>query len=151
MFLSHKKKLFPTIAMSALLLVSLVGCAPKKTIAGDWSGPIEFNNPLTGGKISLHLTIHVAQDDNGTYNGTIDVPEQKANGMKLDSITVKDSDVTMALNLGQAHATYTGKIDAAYSKITGNWSQGGLNIPLELTKDSDKTTASGTVDTSGKK
>ena len=136
---------------AALLFSSLTGCAPKKTIAGDWTGPLDITNPMTGGKISMHLTRHVVQEDNGTYNATLDVPEQKAMGIKLDSLAVKDSDVNISLNFGPAHASYTGKIDANYAKITGQWSQAGMNFPLEFSKDSDKPTASGTVNSSNKK
>ena len=139
------------IVAGICVMLAISGCAPKKTIAGDWSGSLEVMNPLTSSKTTLHLVFHIAQEDNGNYNATMDVAEQKANGIKLDSITLKDSDVAMALNIGPAHATYAGKVDANYTKITGNWSQASLSIPLELSKDPEKTGNAGTVVEPGKK
>ncbi len=152
MLTARKSRITGAALLGGLLAVlAFAGCAPKKTIAGDWSGPLEVLNPMTSSKATLHLVFHIAQEDNGNYNATLDVAEQKAAGIKLDSVTVKDSDVNMALNIGPAHATFAGKIDANYSKITGQWSQASLSIPLELTKDPEKTGNAGTVVEPGKK
>lgn len=121
--------------VTALFLIS--GCAPKRTFAGDWAGVVSIKNPMNGQDIQIHITIHVKQADDGKYSATLDSAEQKAAGIKLDSFTVTNDDVTAALNVGTTHASYTGKSNPEATKITGTWSQSGITIPLELTKQAE--------------
>lgn len=106
--------------LSALLFVlNMQG----QSIAGDWHGTLEF------GGMKLRLIFHIQATEKG-FTATMDSPDQGANGIPVES--VKQNGEALKISLPNLGITYTGNLAPDGSKISGNFQQGGANIPLEL-------------------
>jgi hypothetical protein len=110
-----------------LLLTLLTGSAlaHAQDIAGDWKGT------LSAGGSELHLVLHIEKAADGSFKATLDSVDQGANGIPVNSISLKDS----RLNLGveAVHGTYEGKVAEDGKTISGTWSQ-GTPLPLNFTR-----------------
>lgn len=104
-------------------LVSLA--APKPAVVGDWNGVLDV-----GGGNSLHIVVHIAQAQDGTLTGTLDSPDQKATGIKISTITYKES--ALHFECSDIGGSYDGKMSSDKSKISGTWSQNGNSLALNL-------------------
>jgi pimeloyl-ACP methyl ester carboxylesterase len=91
-----------------------------------------FEGTLKVGGIELRLVFHLFKQTDGTYQGTMDSPDQGAKGILLDEVSVKDDAVR--LELKSSKMVYEGKRDKDGKKITGNLKQGGQTFPLALEK-----------------
>ena len=113
----------------SVCMVFMAGCAVKRNFAGTWNGNIQVQG------MQIPLVIHVTQESGGAYAATLDSPAQKATGLKLDSFTVEGDDVKLQLNI--IKGSYAGKSNAEATEIVGNWSQGGMSLPLTLKKQAE--------------
>ena len=104
------------------LLLALL--ALQDDVTGDWYGALE----ITGAK--LRLVIHIAKDGDG-LKGTMDSPDQGANGLKLDDVAFKDGKLTFVFKA--ANGSYEGTLKDG--KFEGTWTQNGAwPLPLSRTK-----------------
>jgi len=110
-----------------ILATLLIGAtlAHAQDIAGDWRGA------LNTGMGELHLVLHIRKAADGTLNATLDSVDQGANGIPVNSVTLKDS--KLSLDVEAVHGTYEGRLDADAKTITGTWSQGS-SLPLEFSR-----------------
>ncbi|WP_189624915.1 alpha/beta hydrolase family protein [Sphingobacterium griseoflavum] len=92
-------------------------------IKGDWKGTLDVQG--TAIEIIFHFT-----ETNGALSGTMDVPMQGAAGIPLTVVTFESPELTLAIE--QAGIKYSGTLDDR--KITGTYSQGGMDLPLVLEK-----------------
>ena len=113
----------------SLLLLSAYGCKREPSIDGKWHGAIAI-----AGK-DIPLDLNVKKESDGSYSGTMDSPEQKSMGLKIDQITLKDKAVK--LGLAKLGGTYDGLLSDDGNTIVGNWSQGGFSLKLDLKKAAD--------------
>jgi hypothetical protein len=111
--------------VTVILGVATFGSA--QDISGDWQGP------LTTQMGELRLVLHVTKQPDGTYNATMDSPDQNSNGAPLDTMTLDGTKVHFTLNV--AKGVFDGMLKSN-GWISGNWSQGTppQKIPLVLTK-----------------
>jgi pimeloyl-ACP methyl ester carboxylesterase len=110
--------------ISALGLLFFAAClAHAQDITGDWQGV------LSAGAADLHVVLHVSKDASGGLTATLDSVDQGAYGIPINSITLKDSKLT--LDVEKVHGTYEGTVSADAKTISGTWSQ-GMNLPLEF-------------------
>lgn len=93
---------------------------------GIWEGTLDV------GVAKLRLVFHFAQGMDGAWTGTLDSPDQAANGMPLDPVAWKDGEVTCEMKA--IGGEFVGKLDAERNKLAGEWRQGGRKWPLSLTK-----------------
>ncbi|MBI2680359.1 MAG: alpha/beta hydrolase [Candidatus Solibacter usitatus] len=84
---------------------------------------------LDVGAAKLRLVLHVTSTPSG-LTATMDSIDQSANGMKIDTITLTGSAVHFELNLIQG--SYDGALKADGSEISGQWKQGGAELPLTM-------------------
>jgi len=112
------KKLFSTL----FLLVSIV-CF-SQDITGQWFGAIN----VQGTKLNFVFNITKTDD---TYAATMDIPEQKAAGIPLSSISFQNPNLKMGIEM--AGIEYIGTLNAS-NEIIGNFNQGGVAYPLNLSK-----------------
>lgn len=104
--------LITTIILKAALLSA-------QEVTGDWHGALNVQGN------QLRLVLHISKTDDG-YKATLDSPDQGATGLPITSITFEENLLNFELaNLG---ASYSGKLENKV--ITGNWSQGGGQLPL---------------------
>lgn len=95
--------------------------AAQPAIAGDWAGT------LKAGPAELRLVLHITAAKDGSLSATLDSVDQGANGIPINSITLKDGKI--ALDVQAVHGTYEGTVNKDASEIAGTWNQGQ---PLEL-------------------
>jgi putative CocE/NonD family hydrolase len=114
------------ILLLAALLLPLGLAPPPATaqdVTGDWYGTLDL------GSISLRVVLHVQEAEDG-YTATLDSPDQGAAGMAIDRLEVENGQLTFraeALNVD-----YVGSLDAGFETITGTFSQGSENYPLDF-------------------
>lgn len=116
-----------TALIFVLGMVSLVSlAAAKPAVVGNWNGALD-----EGGGNILHLVVHITQAQDGSLTGTLDSLDQNANGIKITTITYKES--ALHFEVAQVGGTYEGKMKGN-SEIDGTWSQGGGSLTLNLTR-----------------
>lgn len=117
-----------TALLFVLGMVSLVSLAASKpAVVGDWNGVLD-----AGGGNSLHIVVHITQAQDGSLAGTLDSPDQQANGIRISTITFKGS--ALHFECSDIGGSYDGKMSSDNSKLTGTWSQGGGSLALNLTR-----------------
>ncbi len=94
-----------------------------KDIVGDWQGT------LSAGGAELRLVLHLTKSADGALKATLDSVDQGANGIPVDSVSLKDS--KLSLDVEAVHGTYEGKVAADGKTISGTWTQGSA-LPLEF-------------------
>ena len=112
------------IAMTAFNLLLCLGVLAQNatTIKGDWSGVLE------AGPSKLRLILHFIANDAGTWSGTMDSPDQGANGLKIDTVTLEGQ--TLKFTMKALGASYEGTLKNG--EITGKFSQSGIIFPLNF-------------------
>jgi len=95
--------------------------ATQPSIVGDWAGT------LSAGGAQLRLLLHVTAAKDGTLSATLDSIDQGANGIPVNSVTLKDGKLNLTVDA--VHGTYEGTVNTDATEIAGTWSQGQ---PLEL-------------------
>jgi fermentation-respiration switch protein FrsA (DUF1100 family) len=92
-------------------------------ITGDWQGVLSAN------VADLHLVLHISKGADGALTATLDSVDQGANGIPVSSVTLKDSKLSLGIDV--VHGTYEGTVSADGQSIKGTWSQ-GTAMPLEF-------------------
>lgn len=115
------KRLLFVVFLSSINLISF-----SQNATGDWYGNLEVQPGMV-----LPLVLHITETES-VYNGTLDSPNQKAFGIPIT--TVKYLDTQLSIEITNMGLTYEGTVknDAL---IEGTFKQGGLVIPLQLTRE----------------
>lgn len=95
-------------------------------IDGDWDGPLQV-----GLGARLRLAFHFTTGPHGTQ-GNFDSIDQQVNGIALSNLH-RDGQ-TIAFDVKTIGASFSGTLDATGQAITGQWTQGGMNLPLAVTR-----------------
>ena len=101
-----------------------VKAVPSDPIKPLWIGTLE--TPGT----KLRLVVHLARGADGIITATLDSLDQGANGLKIDSAVFKEGKLT--LDLKSFGARFEGTANKEGTEVTGQWSQGGTQMPLVL-------------------
>ena len=114
--------------LSFLLLAgaSLFGTADAQSnrISGEWNGALQVQG------IKLRLVFHfVCKGD--TVTATFDSPDQGAKGIPFDKVTLKGNELT--IDAPSLMASYKASLKAD-TLLEGTWTQGGMSLPLNLSK-----------------
>jgi hypothetical protein len=108
------------IAGMALLVLPAAARA-QSSIVGDWQGSLDM------GGSSMHIVMHIAAGKDGSLSALIDNPDQGMMNIPATSVTLKDPDVTIAVDA--FNGVYQGKINAEATEMDGTWNAGQ---PVEL-------------------
>jgi len=114
------------LTLAALVGVGLSATAHAQPIDGDWLGTLD---PAPG--VTLRLAVHIHATADGRHEGALDSLDQGALGIPLSDVT--ETDGALAFQVPAIHGRYKGRWDAGAKAWVGRWSQGGLDIPLNLT------------------
>ena len=114
------KNLIRIGALAALCGSTLFG----QDIAGDWHGTLK-----PGPAAEIRIVLHVVKAADGSLKATLDSLDQGANGIPVDSVTLKDSN--LSLSIAAVNGGYEGKVNVDATSIAGTFSQGGA-LPLEF-------------------
>jgi len=94
----------------------------KAQISGDWKGSLNVQGN------SLDLIFHITEN-NGAYAATLDVPAQGAAGIPAEAAF---ADNKLTISVAAAGVKYSGTL--AGDSIVGTFQQGGMSLPLNLSK-----------------
>ncbi|MCH5310775.1 MAG: alpha/beta hydrolase [Prevotella sp.] len=108
------------IIIAIMMLAALPCCAQK--ISGTWSGVLEV------GPQKLTTVFHLSQDNNGNDVCTLDSPDQGAKG--ITAVVNHLSEDSLNVSAPIIGMTYAGKLLG--NVIKGTFTQGGMNLPLQL-------------------
>jgi len=106
--------------LASIAVVSYAG----KGIEGEWEGTLEVQGQ------SLKIIVKIAKEADGSLKATLDSPDQGAMDVPLDNVTFADN--TFSFELTAAQGTYEGTLKESGDIIEGEWSQGGMSLPLNL-------------------
>lgn len=112
------KKLFSTL----FLLIS-ISCFSQE-ITGKWFGTLA----VQGTKMNFVFNITKTAE---TYTATMDIVEQKVQGIPITTVTFQNLNLKMGIEM--AGIEYNGTLNAS-NEIIGNFNQGGVAYPLNLSK-----------------
>ena len=113
--------------LTALLLscVAFLVHAEEASPVGNWSGRL-------GEPEGLRILFHIKTAEDGSMSGTMDSPDQGAEGLSLGKIMADDGHWTIEVtNIG----TFEGK--EKDGSIVGTWAQGPGKLPLTLKRSGD--------------
>ena len=96
----------------------------KPEMVGHWQGL------LSVGATKLRLRLNVTKAADGSYQASLDSPDQGASGPTIDSIVMTDN--TLKFQMTRLGASYEGTISKDANEIVGRLKQGPLNEPLVL-------------------
>jgi pimeloyl-ACP methyl ester carboxylesterase len=98
----------------------------KGELAGVWQGTLDVK------VAKLRLVLHVDKQEDGSLKASLDSPDQGANGIPIDEVTVKEGEVELSLKL--VKASYAGRHSEDDRQIVGTWKQGAQDWPLTFDK-----------------
>ena len=94
-------------------------------ITGQWNGILKVQGA------QLRIVFNISKTDKG-FISTMDSPDQHATGIPVNSTNFENQTLKLAaLNLG---IEYEGVLDKS-NNIVGNFKQGGMSFPLNLSKE----------------
>lgn len=111
-----------------LLFLNTLGIAQE--ITGDWYGILNIQGQ------QLELVFHISKNDQG-YTASMDSPQQNAFGIPVTSTTF-DKNVLQLKAPAIAGLQYDGVLEN--QTITGTFKQGGMEIPLNLSREKQEST-----------
>lgn len=109
-------------AALSLILVFSAGAAAAQDAVGDWKGALSVNGR------ELRMQVHIAKDPAGGLAGTLDSLEQNARGLALSGIASDGKSLSFDLPAASGH--FVGIWNG--TGWAGQWSQGGVVLPLVL-------------------
>jgi pimeloyl-ACP methyl ester carboxylesterase len=114
---------------SITLLVGVLSLGAAETSAPEtvWEGRLKV-----GGVIELRIVFHVTRPEGGPPRATFDSPDQGATGLKVDAVDLTPE--SLGFTMKAMGAEFTGTLNAAGNQAVGQWKQGGVSLPLTLTK-----------------
>ena len=114
--------------MKRIIFLLLVFMTTLTITAQDITG--EWNGALKVGGMQLRLVFHVEKNDKA-YSATMDSPDQGQKNIPMSKATFENNVLT--IEMAAARINYTGTLFGLDS-ITGTFSQGGQNFPMNLTR-----------------
>ena len=123
--LSHKLCLLTLIVCLAAAPIRAVGLQDSKLV-GHWEGAIQV--PGTPLAISVDFTAKAG----GGLSATISIPAQGAKDLPLTEVAQNGNDVSFKISGVPGDPSFKGTLAADGAKISGTFTQGGVDIPFAL-------------------
>jgi len=106
--------------------LNLFDCkAQSADIIGNWQGVLKVMNT------ELRLVFNISQTEDGDLKASLDSPDQGAKGIPVDTVTFENGLLRTVSNA--IGGIYEGKVSDDFTRIEGEWRQGGQTFPLILT------------------
>ena len=115
-----------SVLATALFLSAHLAIAATNDVAGNWHGTLDT------GMAKLRLLFKISKAAEGKLTAKLDSLDQGANDIPVDSVSVSNKSLRMEVKLVQG--LYVGTLDTTGTKSKGTWSQGGVELPLDLEK-----------------
>ena len=94
------------------------------TLEGSWAGS------LPAGDAVLHVVLHIAKAEDGSFKATIDSLDQGVYGIEVTDLTESGSE--LRFSVASVGVRYEGKVSPDHSGIDGVWSQGNVGLALSF-------------------
>lgn len=107
----------------SITVLFLSGVLTAQDLNGSYSGTLEVQG------MQMELIFNISLTDDG-YSATLDVPMQGASNIPLDSVTLKDENIT--ISSAKMQMSYVGTVSG--ENIEGTYEQMGQKYPLNLMK-----------------
>jgi len=101
-----------------------VSTGDVQVLEGVWEGVLDANGT------QIHVRFNFTKNADGSISATFDSVDQGVNGVPVSSIA-RTGD-TMKMDLKTVSISYEGTLNKDASAMTGSFSQGGANLPLNL-------------------
>ncbi|HSV75114.1 MAG TPA: alpha/beta hydrolase [Chthonomonadales bacterium] len=103
------------------------GDAPRDAVVeGAWMGQ------LRAGATQVRMVFHIVRQPAGLLGATLDVPEQGARAIPVETASFDPPALT--LNVRVIGASFEGRLSADRTRIVGTWRQGGGTYALTLVR-----------------
>jgi hypothetical protein len=114
-----------------LFITGPVTAQDVQPFVGTWSGII------SAGGMEIGVILNFSLDDAGNLEGTLDVPDQGAEGLALGDVKVEGKTVSFIIDDPGApgEPTFSGTLDETGKKLEGTFSQGGVEGSFSLDKE----------------
>lgn len=109
-----------------IVFLSYILNAQEVRLDGIWQGTLDV------GAAKLRIVFHFKTADDGVITTTMDSPDQGAMGIPTTKTTFENN--KLRVELKALAAEFNGKYDPKDGTIFGNWSQGGMDFPLLITR-----------------
>ena len=109
------------LVAAVAIILSSAAAAGAQTVAGDWLGTLNV------GPVALRLVLHITAASNGRLTATLDSIDQNAKGIPVSSIVLKDSSLSVGIDV--IKGSFEGRVSADGETIEGTWTQ-AASLPL---------------------
>ncbi|HKU73042.1 MAG TPA: alpha/beta hydrolase [Pyrinomonadaceae bacterium] len=115
------------IALTIVIVVLIFsGFGQTPSISGNWDSVLKI------GDLKLRLVLKISDGPNGQLQAVMDSPDQNANNLEVDSITLQGN--VLRFEMKKLYITYEGTLNTAGSEITGTFTQAGTSASLVFRK-----------------
>jgi uncharacterized protein len=116
-------------AVGLVILPAVLLAATGSDVVGNWEGALD-----AGAQGKLRIVVHISQSKDSSLSGTMDSPDQGATGIAITKITYDAPKLHFECASIPGDAHFDGTVSNDKTQITGDWSQGGNSLPLNLSK-----------------
>lgn len=119
-----------SIILGIVLMLLPICLQPQEvsTLAGHWEGFIDIPG------MRLEVLIDFGQKEDGSWEGKISIPAQKAKDVPLSPVIVVEKDVAFEIQGIPGKPTFKGTISDDGQGITGEFTQGDQTFPFSLSR-----------------
>ncbi len=115
---------FTTALIAAAALIGSAHAQVVEGLDGRWEGALDADG------MTLHVVMRVATA-NGATTAVLDSPDQDTIGIPA---TLTRTGAAAALDVPSILGSFKGALGPDGKTLTGAWSQGGVELPLTLTR-----------------
>ncbi len=123
---THLKSVRAAAAAALVGLVAASSAFAQDAPVGDWEGSIEAQGT------EIPVVFHITMGDDDALGGTLDSPAQGVFGLVIAN-NVTFADGALSFDVPDVAGSYEGELGEDGKTLVGSWSQGGMNVPLEMT------------------
>jgi pimeloyl-ACP methyl ester carboxylesterase len=121
----RRSTLVAAMLCPVLLTLPANGGANTPSLEGPWLGVLKIS-PTE----SLRIVFNIRANQDGSYTGTLDSPDQGATGVGITRISVEKGQVKVEISA--VGGGFEGKLNEDGSEMTGQWKQGPASLDLVM-------------------
>ena len=126
--MTGKTRVHRWLMLPTLVVTTVIYAQSPIAVADTWSGAIE----PPGGRLAIVVRLRTASD--GSWSGTIDIPQQGARAVPLTDVVVNPPAVSFRIPKAPGGPTIRLTISDDGARMTGTLSQGGGTVPVNLAR-----------------